>query len=524
MSIRSNLSSKPSRAKRSPLPVSGRAAVTRAARSSVELLEGRQLLSGSGFGGILGGLLAGDLAGPQATVAAGSVTTAGGTTLTASVEYRDPAGIDSSSLGIDDVVLTLTDGTEVAPTAFAPLLGSDASVLTGVYTFAAPGGTVDAADNGAYVVKAKAGAVVDSFGNASAEATGTLSVDVVDAAPADATAPTAVIAAIGPVTDAGDAALNVTVTYTDDAGIKLSTVNSVDVEAKVAGKKLGVAGVQATASADGKTVTAVYSLTAPGGSWDASDNGTGTFELLPLAVADLSGNRSAGAKASFTVAVPAPAVPPPPAVPPAPAAAPVASITPVGAVTTAGTKPNTVTVTYTDADGVIDASSLGIDDISVLGPGGAPVAVNGISIAPQVDSNRITATYSITAPGGSWDAADNGTYTVSVAAGAAQDDAGLGSAAVATAFNVNVPIPAPVIDGGFSGGAPVNAGFVAEASVAVGNQLLIVGRQGDLNAGTSQYVLKRLNADGSADLTFGKGGVVVSAVGANAAAFAVAVG
>ena len=59
----------------------------------------------------------------------------------------------------------------------------------------------------------------------------------------------------------------------------------------------------------------------------------------------------------------------------------------------------------------------------------------------------VIATYSVPAPGGAWDAADNGTYTVALAAAAVQDLAGNPSAAVAKlgTFAVNVPpLPATV--------------------------------------------------------------------------------
>ncbi len=57
-------------------------------------------------------------------------------------------------------------------------------------------------------------------------------------------------------------------------------------------------------SADGKSVTAVYSIPAPGGSWDASDNGVYTILILPNQIKDTAGNALvAGGLGTFAVAV-----------------------------------------------------------------------------------------------------------------------------------------------------------------------------------------------------------------------------
>jgi hypothetical protein len=78
-------------------------------------------------------------------------------------------------------------------------------------------------------------------------------------------------------------------------------------------------------------------------------------------------------------------------------------------VTTGGGTSYSFTVHYAD-DGAIDVGSLDNDDIRVTGPGGFDVAATFVSYSGGGSS--INATYSIIPPGGSWDAADNGTYTV----------------------------------------------------------------------------------------------------------------
>jgi len=73
------------------------------------------------------------------------------------------------------------------------------------------------------------------------------------------------------------------------------------------------------------------------------------------------------------------------------------------------------TVTYRDADSNIDTTTLDGNDVVVTGPGGFTTAAKFISSSPAAKS--VAAVYEITPPGGAWDAADSGAYTVSVNAG-----------------------------------------------------------------------------------------------------------
>ena len=78
-------------------------------------------------------------------------------------------------------------------------------------------------------------------------------------------------------------------------------------------------------------------------------------------------------------------------------------------VTTAGGTSYSFTVQYAD-DGEVDVSSFDNNDIRVTGPGGFDVAATFVSYSGGGGSVNVT--YSIIPPGGSWNAADNGTYTV----------------------------------------------------------------------------------------------------------------
>src|SRR5207244_1773352 len=140
--------------------------------------------------------------------------------------------------------------------------------------------------------------------------------------------------------------------------------------------------------------------------------------------------------------------------------------------------------------------------------------------------------------GGSWDAADNGTYTVTVNTGQVHDAGGAAVADGATSFfTVDIPVPPPPIDPTFRGEAPapppgtpttteppppIVTGFLTEASATQPDgKVLLAGRR-TVN-GVSQYVLKRLRADGTVDPSFGHGGEVTSDGSASEAAYAVAI-
>ncbi|MFK7954596.1 MAG: choice-of-anchor Q domain-containing protein [Lysobacterales bacterium] len=86
----------------------------------------------------------------------------------------------------------------------------------------------------------------------------------------------------------------------------------------------------------------------------------------------------------------------------------------------------TVEITYTELDGEVDTFSAGIEDITVL-PG--PLLVQSVSISGT--ASQLTVAYTIAAPGGSWDAADSGSYTVSVNPDEVLDTATTGANAVA---------------------------------------------------------------------------------------------
>jgi hypothetical protein len=110
----------------------------------------------------------------------------------------------------------------------------------------------------------------------------------------------------------------------------------------------------------------------------------------------------------------------------------------VGPVTAAGNDVQTITVTYSDQVAV-DGSTLDSSDLLVTGPNGYSQLAVFDSVNAAGNGATRTATYHVAAPGGSWDLADNGTYTLSLQAGQVRDTAGnpVPVGAVGT-FSVNI--------------------------------------------------------------------------------------
>jgi len=113
-------------------------------------------------------------------------------------------------------------------------------------------------------------------------------------------------------------------------------------------------------------------------------------------------------------------------------------------VTTAGATGHTITNTYTDDTG-INISTLDGSDMDVSGPnlfGATPVF---ISVNINSNGTPRVATYSLIPPGGSWDAGDNGTYTITMRNNQVADISGnFVPGGVIGTFTVNIPgVPTP---------------------------------------------------------------------------------
>jgi hypothetical protein len=97
------------------------------------------------------------------------------------------------------------------------------------------------------------------------------------------------------------------------------------------------------------------------------------------------------------------------------------------------------TVTYTDSGGsLIDPATLGDDDVTVVGPDNTVYAATLVSAG--VGGSPRVVTYRISAPGGTWESADAGSYSVVQSAGGVADVAGnFRPAGAVGSFNANLP-------------------------------------------------------------------------------------
>jgi uncharacterized repeat protein (TIGR01451 family) len=92
-------------------------------------------------------------------------------------------------------------------------------------------------------------------------------------------------------------------------------------------------------------------------------------------------------------------------------------------ITSGGGTTHSFTVVYSD-NLALDIASLDGSDIRVSGPGGFNQPAALVSVTPAGNGAPRTATYRISAPGGAWDSADNGAYTVVLQATQVRDSAG----------------------------------------------------------------------------------------------------
>jgi Ca2+-binding RTX toxin-like protein len=199
----------------------------------------------------------------------------------------------------------------------------------------------------------------------------------------------------------------------------------------------------------------------------------GTLYHFRVSSRDAAGNLAVSADFTLTTA-PAPDTTAPTA----------GAITPPD-VTTAGSGEEVFMVTYADDTAVL-ASSIDGFDVVVTGPNGFTQLAKFLAVDASSDGTRRSATYCVTAPGGTWDGAASGTYAVALRPGQVCDTAGnFAPAATLAWFNVTIPQPAPQPDP-----QPVpdpiplppqvaTAELVIDPWEAGGNALVVHGTSGD---------------------------------------------
>jgi uncharacterized delta-60 repeat protein len=454
-----------------------------------------QDLSGANVPSALGSfrVVVGDSQPPTSAVAASPLTAGGGSTYSFDVTYSDNVAVDVSTITIDNVGVSGPAGTlKVLGVAINP--NSNAASVTATYTVQAPNGNWDSTDNGTYLITVRSNEIMDTAGNPTPLNTANFNVAI---AVPDTTPPAASIGTED-ITTPGGATETVTINYQDNIAIDPASIDVGDISiVGPHGEALSVTGATAgPTDGDPNTgdLTAVYTIAAPGGSWDASDNGTYAISLAAGAVTDTSGNGVAAGSAAFNVSASVVDNSPPTASISAPS------------VTDAGGGTQTITVTYND-NVAVDASSIADGDISVSGPGG-PLTVTGVKFTPNGNAATITATYTVVAPNGAWDATDNGTYIIATNSNQVRDTSGNAVGVTSSSFAVNIPLPNPT-DQTFDNGNVVTSPFIAQSVLTEpSGKIIVVGYE--VSGSSTQGVIERLNANGTLDSTFGTSGQIVT--------------
>lgn len=432
-----------------------------------------------------------DQAAPTASVpASAQLKEPSGSHFTVTVTYADTgSGIDWSSISTGNIGVTAPGG------AGLQVLGFAASGNVVSYTVQAPGGSWDTADAGSYTVAIRANSVRDNAGNYVAANAGAGTIEVVfSTAPAveglslsddtgssahdfvtnvqaqtiRATLSRALVAgdvvegsldngvswtaitnkvdgtalAWNGVALAGSGTIVIRVVdangltgatashaFTLDQGVPAQTIATAafsgdsgaagDFVTNVAAQTL--AGTLSAALAGDEFVEVSFNgganwivASASGTAWSVAGIMLGGSGILQVRVSDTAGNHGAAWEHAYLLDTTAPT-----------AGTPVRAdmIDPEGS-------SFTFTVTYADGGAGIDPASIGTGNVGVTGPGGALDVTNA-----AVSGN--TATYTVQAPGGSWDAGDAGSYTISLL-GAVRDLAGNAVAANADAHTFTV--------------------------------------------------------------------------------------
>lgn len=207
------------------------------------------------------------------------------------------------------------------------------------------------------------------------------------------------------------------ITFAHYAALDSTTVDAADVTVVAPdGATLPASFVSSSSSAGGTSRIVTYALAPPGGDWDPADSGTYSIVLTANQVRSTTGEAvAAGTLGTFVADI---------------ADAPVGALQPFAAPAPASSS-HTIVVAYTDAVAV-NPASIDLNDITVTGPGGAPVVVTGAAADSLTPGTPRLATYALAAPGGTWGPEDDGVYTVNLVAGAVADTSGNLSAAATT--------------------------------------------------------------------------------------------
>jgi hypothetical protein len=451
----------------------------------VEALELRVLLSASAV------VHPSDATGapPSASfTSAPTVTSGSQATEEVSITFTDGDGIDPSTITTANITVTNQTTGAMLQVTGASLNPSDGTGISDVATYdiAAPdaSGVFSSTDNGVYSVVLGVNQVYDPDGDAAAAIAGAFSVDV---APAGALPPTDFITPPATVTTAVST-VNIPVTYLENAGngdlIDAATIDTGNISVTGPSGALGVTGVSLNPSGNATSVVATYTVAAPSGVFNYTNDGTYTITFnSSKPVADTNGLTALDASRSNSFEIDLPS-------------ALLATISTPAAVTVAQPT-ETISVVYTDASGInpatIATSNILVTEQDVTGA--TPLAVTAVTASPNSGNpTQITATYTIAAPSGNFSSNDNGTYNVAVQANQVEDVNAVFAEPATASFVVQVP--------GTFGLTPSLASLKLPASLASGTPIRLtvpvtITNRGTIPSGGSTAVTLYLSTSGT---------------------------
>jgi hypothetical protein len=365
-----------------------------------------------------------DTIAPTASTNPPSVSGAGGTRYTFLVVYRDNLSLNVASFGDGDVLVSGPNGFSEPATFVSVNSLTNGMPRNVTYAITPPGGAWSAGDSGGYTIVLQANQVFDTAGNPAAAATiGTFTVNVAIPPSPVPTAP-----ALSAGSDTGVSATDGLTRLNNNSAagaLQFSVGNT-------------VSGAAVTLFADG---VPIGSATAGGTTTLITTNGAapladGPHSFMARQTAPGAGQSLDSAETVVTID----------------SALPAATAVQAPDVNSGGGTVYSFTVTLGD-NVALDATSLDNSDVVVTGPGNFSAPASFVMVDNAVDGTPRTATYQFTPPGGTWDFANSGVYTLTLQAGQVRDTAG-NSDAAQTLGNFTVSIPAPATA---SPGAPALA-------------------------------------------------------------------
>jgi Ca2+-binding RTX toxin-like protein len=364
-----------------------------------------------------------DITPPVAVLDAPPVTSGGASAYVFTIRYIDDVAMDDGTVDGDEVRITGPSNYNPIVTLKSKQTLGDGSILA-TYEFIPPGGRWTSADNSlaGYAVDILINSVKDIAGNSVlAGQLGTIIVDI------ETVAPTASIKTSPlPSPTAGQTTYSFVVIYADNVGMDISTFGGdiSDLTISKTGFTVDATYLSHIPGAAANSYEVTYEFTAPGGTWGAEDNGAYTITRKANAVLDVNGNAiPSGSLATLSVNIPD-------------TDGPTAALVPA-VFNATGNGTFQFTVSYNDNVG-LNTATFGTGDILVTRPGGYTQLAAYVRFEVGAANER-RVIYELPPPGGTWDSADNGVYTVYLLENEVRDNFGNAAAgAILGTFNVAI--------------------------------------------------------------------------------------